>query len=202
MIGKLKGQIEEIGEDYLILDVNGVGYLVYCSSKTIASSELNSKLALFIETHVREDQITLYGFLTNEEKSFFEKLVTVKGIGPKLALAIIANISIESMAKAIAFQDKSFLVGVSGLGPKLVARLLTELKEKDLPVYASGAISTSASSVANASLKNEAVSALCNLGVSKSESLSIVTKLLIENPDISINELIKQGLKNLNKNSQ
>jgi Holliday junction DNA helicase RuvA len=106
------------------------------------------------------------------------------------------------MAKAIAFQDKSFLVGVSGLGPKLVARLLTELKEKDLPVYARGAISSSASSVANASLKNEAISALCNLGVSKSESLSIVTKLLIENPDISINELIKQGLKNLNKNSQ
>lgn len=131
MIGKLTGTIDTIGEDFVILDVQGVGYLVQCSTRTLArlgSAGEPAKLA--IETHVREDAIRLYGFATDAERGWFRLLQTVQGVGAKVALAVLGAMSAEVLAAAIARQDKALIAQAQGIGPRLAARLVTELKDK------------------------------------------------------------------------
>ncbi len=136
MIGKLKGIIDSYGEDAIILDVNGVGYLVHCSARTLQALPAPGEPAvLAIETHVREDQIRLFGFLSDVEREWFRLLQTVQGVGTKVALAVLSTLNPGELASAIAVRDKATVARTPGVGPKVAERIVTELKDK-APAYA------------------------------------------------------------------
>ena len=131
MIGKLKGVVDSVEEEALILDVNGVGYLVSASARTLrALPGVGEQAELLIETHVREDAIRLYGFLTAGERDWFRLLQSVQGVGAKVALGILGALSAEALSTAVARQDKAMMARAPGVGPKLAARLVLELKDK------------------------------------------------------------------------
>ncbi|WP_375319445.1 Holliday junction branch migration protein RuvA [Candidatus Tisiphia endosymbiont of Oplodontha viridula] len=191
MIGKLKGKIDACFNDYVIIDVSGVGYLVYCSSKTLNKLVVNEFCQLFIETHVREDHINLYGFLSLEEKFVFNLLQSVNGIGTRMALAILSNLSPEQIQSAIARQDKEAFKAVSGVGLKLAERIIIELKDKAVTNLANNLSINKDDS----DLANDATLALTSLGVNKTEAYNLVQEIIANNPELSINELIKLALK-------
>jgi Holliday junction DNA helicase RuvA len=135
MIGKLKGMIESYAEDSVILDVNGVGYEVFCSGRTLQELPgVGQPATLSIETHVREDQIRLFGFLTEIEREWFRLLQTVQGVGVKVALAVLGTLKPAELASAIAMRDKAMVARTPGVGPKVAERIVTELKDK-APAY-------------------------------------------------------------------
>src|SRR6202163_729142 len=130
MIGKLKGIIDSYGEDFIIV-VNGVAYLVHCSARTLqALPAPGEPVALAIKTHVREDQIRLFGFLSDVEREWFRLLQTVQGVGTKVALAILGTLKPADLASAIAMRDKAMGARTPGVGPKVAERVVTELKDK------------------------------------------------------------------------
>lgn len=128
MIGRLRGVVEFIGEDYLILDVNGVGYRVFCSGKTLVSVNPGANIAFLIETHVREDRIHLYGFLSELDKVFYNELCKINGVGNKVTLKIMSVLSTDDVMLAVNSGDKTLFTQVPGIGPKLAQRITTELK--------------------------------------------------------------------------
>jgi holliday junction DNA helicase RuvA len=135
MIGKLKGLIESYGQDYVILDVGGVGYEVHCSARTLQELPgIGQPATLSIETHVREDQIRLFGFVTEIEREWFRLLQTVQGVGAKVALAVLGTLKPSELASAIAMRDKAMVARTPGVGPKVAERIVTELKDK-APAY-------------------------------------------------------------------
>ena len=136
MIGKLKGLINSYGEDYVILDVGGVGYQVHCSSRTLQALPSPGEAAvLSIETYVREDQIKLFGFRSDPEREWFRLLQTVQGVGAKVALAVLCTLAPAELANAIALRDKAAVARTPGVGPKVAERIVTELKDK-APAFA------------------------------------------------------------------
>ena len=135
MIGKLKGIIDSYGEDSVILDVNGVGYLVHCSARTLQElPRIGEPATLSIETYVREDQIKLFGFTTDVEREWFRLLQTVQGVGAKVALSVLGTLKPADLASAIAMRDKAMVARTPGVGPKVAERIVTELKDK-APAY-------------------------------------------------------------------
>lgn len=194
MIGRLKGIIAYLEPDHVIVDVNGVGYIVLCSGKTLSAMHLGSTIELFIETHVREDQITLYGFSTRQDKACFLKLITVKGIGPKLALQILSSLTIDQIFLGITTKDESMFSKIPGVGSKLVSRMLTELKDKDFMSFNITTVDSPLKEEKPQLLRNDAVSALVNLGVNKSEAYTIVSKIIAAQQDITIDRLITLAL--------
>ncbi len=190
MIGKLKGKIDSCFTDYVIIDVSGVGYLVYCSSKTLDKLVINEFCQLFIETHVREDHINLYGFLSLEEKWFFNLLQSVNGIGTRMALSILSNLSPHQVQSAIARRDKEAFKSISGVGLKLAERIIVELKNKVTSDFANLITDKDDNGLAS-----DAILALTGLGISKIEAQNLVQGIIAKNPEISINELIKFALK-------
>ena len=131
MIGKLKGLVDGFGDDFVHVDVNGVVYEVFCSAKTMASMpQVGHASVVHIETIVREDMIRLYGFFTEAEKAWFTTLMTVQGVGSRVALAILSVLTPSELASAIALQDKAMVGRANGVGPKLAVRIITELKGK------------------------------------------------------------------------
>lgn len=137
MIGKLKGLIDSYSDDHVIIDVNGVGYVVFCSSRTLqALPRPGEAVSLAIETQVREDAIRLFGFRSDAERDWFQLLQSVQGVGAKVALAILSTLDAGALATAIGTQDKAAVARTSGVGPKLAQRIVTELKDK-APVFGS-----------------------------------------------------------------
>ena len=131
MIGKLKGVVDSFGPDWAILDVHGVGYLVHCSTRTLeALPRVGEAAMLFIETQMREDQIRLVGFASEAEREWFRLLLTVQGVGSKVALSVLGTLKAADLASAIALQDKAMIARAPGVGPKVAARICTELKDK------------------------------------------------------------------------
>jgi Holliday junction DNA helicase RuvA len=205
MIGKLKGIIESYGEDNIVLDVNGVGYLVHCSARTLQELPGTGQPAsLAIETHVREDHIRLYGFLTDMEREWFRLLQTVQGVGAKVALAVLSTLKPAELASAIAVRDRAMVARTPGVGPKVAERIVTELKDK-APAYAdvdpavvrlSGAVEDRRAPAPVA----DAVSALINLGYGQPQAAAAIaaaTRSAGENADAR--QLIRLGLKELAK---
>jgi Holliday junction DNA helicase RuvA len=201
MIAKLKGLIEETGEASVVLDVGGVGYEVFCSSRTLGQLPGFGEAAeLVIETHVREDHIHLYGFISREEKEWFARLQTVQGVGARVALAILSVLSPMELAQSIAAQDKTSVGRASGVGPKLAARIVSELKDKvpafgtveSFPAAANGGAPAADSRLA------DAVSALVNLGYRPADAMSAVSRAdkAAEN-ELPLPDLIRLGLKEL-----
>lgn len=193
MIGKLKGIVDSCYHDHAIIDVNGVGYLVFCSSKTIANLNPDSAVMLLIETHVREDHIHLYGFYSSEEKSTFTLLQSVKGVGTKMSLAILSTLSPEEISYALATKDTTAFNRVSGVGKKLAERIITELKDKYSSEYITETSITKSTLGGNAL---DAISALVALGVNRTDAQNRVSTLLAQDKNSSLNELIKAALKN------
>jgi Holliday junction DNA helicase RuvA len=137
MIGKLKGIVDTYGEDFVIVDVGGVGYVVHCSARTLqALPAAGEPVTLAIETHVREDQIRLFGFLTDVEREWFRLLQTVQGVGTRVALSVLGTLKPADLASAIAMRDKAAVARTPGVGNKVAERIVTELKDK-APAYAS-----------------------------------------------------------------
>lgn len=212
MIGKLKGIIDKISDDHIIIDVGGVGYVVHASKSTIAAiGQAGATTTILIETHVREDQITLFGFATEQEKSWYNILVKVNGVGPKMALNILSAMSVENLQVAIAAKDKSAFKPVNGVGPKLAERIITELKDKNFDIMIADNVTSiktlnnGNSSISSAGSDNnkklaDATSALENLGFNKSEAFSVVNRNLGKNSEAKVEDLIKQGLKELSGN--
>src|SRR6202051_864981 len=174
MIGKLKGVIDSYGEDSVILDVNGVGYLVHCSGRTLQElPRVGEAATLSIETYVREHQIRLFGCLTDVERQWFRLLQTVQGVGAKVALAVLGTLKPADLASAIAMRDTAMVARPPGVGPKAAERIVTELKDK-APAYAdvdpalvrlSGALEERRAPQP----VSDAVSALVNLGYGQAQ---------------------------------
>lgn len=196
MIGKLKGVIDYISEDYLILDVSGVGYMVFCDSRTLSYLKEGSPLILFIETHVREDHIHLFGFKTIEEKESFIILQSVSGIGARMALGILSVMNPENIQEAVDNKDKDRFRMISGIGPKLAERMIVELKGK---VFSTNTIISSSNIKIDNAISNDAISALVNLGINRSEVVNLVSSIIQENPDITIDNLIRLALQKRSK---
>ncbi len=201
MIGKLKGVVDSIGEDFLILDVHGVGYVVTCSTRTLQNLPRPGEAAtLAIETQVREDSIRLFGFQQDVERDWFRLLQSVQGVGAKVALAILSILPPADLALAIAAQDKAMVSRAAGVGPKLAARIVAELKDK-APAGGAGDLTLAAASVeseATPSVMRDAISALCNLGYGRPQAATAVAagaKALGEGADAAA--LICRGLKEL-----
>lgn len=175
MIGKLTGLIDNVAGSQLILDVQGVGYLVSCSAHTLRlAGNIGAPASLFIETHVREDAINLYGFAEEAERDAFRLLTTVQGVGAKVALAILSLLSPERLAQAIAAQDKAALTAADGVGPKLGLRIVTELKDKVAHVLApiASVKGGAASALPSGGIADDALSALLHLGYRRMEAFA------------------------------
>ncbi|MCC8418964.1 MAG: Holliday junction branch migration protein RuvA [Rickettsia endosymbiont of Glossina mortisans submortisans] len=200
MIGKLSGKINSQGDDYIIIDVNGVGYLVYASGKTLGKLAEGEFYKLLIETHVREEHIHLYGFLTLEEKNFFNLLQSVNGIGTRMALSILSSLTPSDIQIAINNEDKNIFKAISGVGAKLAERIVLELKGKVAKISSGSAIIKDTLNIKDITpvASNEVIKALVNLGFSRFEAQNAVQGIIIQNPEISIDELIKTVLKNRN----
>lgn len=203
MIGKLKGIIDSYGEDFVILDVQGVGYVVQCSSRTLQKlPQVGEAASLSIETHVREDAIRLYGFASDGERDWFRLLQSVQGVGAKVALAILGVLSPGELATALATQDKAMVGRAPGVGPKLAQRIVSELKDK-APAFASidpTVVRLAGEDEAKTAPKpvQDAISALVNLGYGRPQAAAAVAasvKELGESAETSA--LIRRGLKEL-----
>lgn len=200
MIGKLKGRVDGSDETSLILDVGGVGYIVFCHMRALAQLEPGAAAELIIETHVREDHIHLYGFLTATERDWFRLLTTVQGVGAKMGMAILGLFTPDQIHTILAAQDKKALTAVSGVGPKLAERIVTELKSKvgSLP-GAGGAFDMKKPKAAasGGTAMEDAVSALVHLGYGRAEAYSALARAVQGKEIEALDALIKAGLREL-----
>ena len=205
MIGKLRGIVDSYGEDWVILDVQGVGYVVFCSSRTLSALPSRGEAAMLaIETYVREDQIRLFGFTSDEERDWFRLLQTVQGIGTRVALAILSTFKPGDLASAIALGDKAAVARAPGVGPKVAQRIVTELKDK-VPSFG-GVPSDVIELQANLGAKrapgtvSDAVSALVNLGYGQTQASAAVAAALREAGEgAETARLIRLGLRELSR---
>ncbi len=206
MIGKLRGNIDQINDDRCIIDVNGVGYLVFISNKTaqfFRQNQSNQGISLVIETIVKEDAIELYGFFHEIEKIWFLELMKVQGVGAKMAQKILSALTIEELAKALTVGDLKSFNNISGIGPKMASRLTTELKEsaKKLGINVSLDFNENLTSQSFSSnqIIGDAVSALENLGYKKHDCLKIINYVFSQDEKITLENLITQSLRELSK---
>jgi Holliday junction DNA helicase RuvA len=210
MIGMLKGVVEAAGSDEAVIDVNGVGYLVSAGSRTLARLEPGAEVKLHIETHVREDAFKLFGFLDETDRAWFVHLQGVQGVGAKAAFAILDAVPVSEIANAVALGDKSTFARAKGVGPKLAGRIASELKDKPPPAGRSLSIGLAAhasvdataaapaASDAGASEREDAVSALLNLGYQESTARQAVAQVLRDQgEDAALGDVIRLALKEL-----
>ncbi|NVO28377.1 Holliday junction branch migration protein RuvA [Donghicola sp. C2-DW-16] len=218
MIGKLSGRIDYRTEDHVLLDVRGVGYIVYCSDRTLGSlPRAGEAVALFTELLVREDLMQLYGFTTLQEKEWFRLLQTVQGVGAKAALAMLSALGPDGVSRAIALGDWNSVKAAKGIGPKTAQRVVNELKDKAPSVMAMGGTITAALGEEPAELTEvpaptptkraapapkpdmaaqaEALSALSNLGYQPGEAASAVAQAMQDDPEANTSALIRAALR-------
>ena len=220
MIAKLKGIVDTVGDEYCIIDVNGVGYLVFASSKTLGRLKIGEAANILIETVVREDSISLFGFASALEKEWFFTLTKVQGVGAKVCLSILSALAPQQLAQAVAAQDKASFTRANGVGPKLAARIVTELKDKIVTIPVAAAATTAElakeldmdadqetetyednlmARADDPTAMEDALSALVNLGYQRLEAYRVVNQVLIANPNVDVSELIRLSLKEFAK---
>lgn len=216
MIGKLSGRIDYRGDDHVLLDVRGVGYLVYCSERTLMSlPDAGEAVALYTELLVREDLLQLFGFTSLVEKEWHRLLMSVQGVGAKASMAILGTLGPDGVSRAIALGDWNAVKAAKGIGPKTAQRVVNELKDKAPKVMAMSSgnapepvdvpdievIETptpnarSSAPVTNASAQAEALSALGNLGYGPGDAAAAVMQALGDQPDLDTGGLIRESLK-------
>ena len=223
MIASLTGNLASIGKSEIILEVNGVGYLLNVSSKLVSSlGEIGSKLSVFTDLQIKDDKILMYGFATSNEQSFFRLLQSVQGIGPKAALSILSALTINELILAITSGDKAMISRAEGVGPKVAARVTAELSEKVSNMhlnFGNNDISKNSQEKNSNDLKSnflneedqffdvveDTISALINLGYTRSEVFSVVMAIKKDfnlkkiNLDFTVNAIIPLALKELSK---
>jgi Holliday junction DNA helicase RuvA len=208
MIGKLRGKVDAIGESHAIIDVNGVGYEVQLSARTLRNLKLGEEVSLTIDTHVREDAIRLYGFQSEVERSWFRTLQTVQGVGSKVALSVLGTLGTQDLAQAIALQSWQSVEQTPGVGKKLAQRITAELKDKAPALSVSGLAAAGGGAPSGAAgsappegqAAAEAISALTNLGYNPAQAAAAVAvagKELGAGADTA--KLIRRGLKELSR---
>ncbi len=204
MIAKLTGLVDSSGPGWAVVDVSGVGYLAYCSGRVLAALPVQGEpVCLFIETHVREDHIHLYGFLEAAERDWFRLLSTVQGVGARMALAILSVLAPGDLIQAIAAQDKHSLTRANGVGPKLANRIVIELKDKAGKMALGPAAALAGGGAAGADagappLSEDAISALVNLGYPRGEAFGAVAQVTRAlGAEAPLEAVIKAGLKEL-----
>ena len=193
MIGYLSGKIIFTKPTKILLDVNGVGYSVNISINTFEKITGKDSASLFIHMNVKEDSITLFGFSEESEKEMFELLISVNGIGPKIALSILSGIKTDDLKRAIQSADYSRIIAVPGIGRKTAERLVLELRSKVDSITEEGGMEIPFD------IKNEAVAALATLGYNFKLAEKVVRDVLAENPNTALEELIKKSLSILNR---
>ena len=216
MIAKLRGVVDSTGEDFCVVDVNGVGYLVFASAKTLGKLVPGAETTLLIETVVREDSISLFGFYDAWEKEWFTTLTKVQGVGAKVCLAILSVLTPLQLAQAVSSQDKNSFTRASGVGPKLAARIVTELKDKIVTIPGTDMAKEMnmemtpqdqvnsyedvlASQAGDPNKMEDAISALVNLGYQRLEAYKAVNQAALQAPDADMGELIKLALREFAK---
>jgi len=194
MIARLTGIIDSIGEDHVVIDVAGVGYLVFCSARTLRLLAVGKSASLPTETHVREDHIHLYGFADTVERDWFRLLTTVQGVGAKVALSILSALEPKMLADAIASEDRASVTRAPGVGPKLATRIIAELRDK----VASAVVLRPDFAGAARGASEDAISALVNLGYRRGEAFGAVSHAVQRlGADAQVEALITAGLKEL-----
>ncbi|MGJ8559983.1 MAG: Holliday junction branch migration protein RuvA [Litorimonas sp.] len=210
MIGMISGTCLMVGTGEAIVDCGGVGYLLRCGVRALRDMREGSPVRLHVETHVREQSITLFGFATEEERAWFERLQAVQGVGPRAALSILDILSPGDVMSAAALEDKTAFSRASGVGPKLATRIATELSGKPPPVGRGFTSSFTAPTddavdgdtrnegLSDMRLRNDAISALANLGIGQSEALRAVADAYVKfDGDPALDDLVKAALKAL-----
>ncbi len=207
MIGKLRGFIDSIAEDKCVIDVGGVGYVVFLSAKTanlLKTFPRDKEISLIIETAVKEDAIELYGFISEIEKIWFLELTKVQGVGNKMGQKILSALTIEDLAKALISSDIKTFSNISGIGPKLATRLTTELKNspKKLGIDLGFDVqkSENLAEISGNEIASDALSALENLGYRKHDCLRVINFLIEGNSKVTLENLITSSLRELSKN--
>ena len=217
MIGRLRGRVDYKAQDHFLLDVNGVGYLVFCSERTLADIPTNGEFTtIYTDLLVREDLMQLFGFVSQIEKEWYRLLISVQGVGAKASLAILSALGEDGVSRAIALGDWTSIKSAKGIGPKTAQRVVNELKDKAahvmsiVPIEVGGrekviddedvveVIDNQASNdlaMSNKTAQADALSALQNLGYSPGDSATAVAKVLNENTDLTTEELIRDSLK-------
>lgn len=202
MISKLKGRIDTYGPDWVVIDVNGVGYHCFCSTKTLSALPAAGEFGeLFTEMLVSQDMIRLVGFATQGEREWFKLLQTVQGVGTKVALALLSTLSTSELAQAIALQDKAMVARAPGVGPKVAQRIVSELKDK-APAFAPAdpALAKLQAEIGGPkpTAASDAVSALVNLGYGQSQAGAAVSAAMRKaGDDAATEQLIRLALKEL-----
>lgn len=209
MIGKLRGIVDAVGESHAIIDVNGVGYEVQLSSRTLRNMSIGDEVSLTIDTHVREDSIRLFGFASEIDRSWFRTLQTIQGVGAKVALAILGTLSPQDLANAIALKDVAAVEQAPGVGKRLAQRLVLELKDKapalsvaglNVPAAKAPGSSVSATDDVSGHASAEAISALTNLGYNPAQASAAIAAAMKElGPEAETATLIRRGLKELSR---
>jgi Holliday junction DNA helicase RuvA len=202
MIALLRGRVADVSDDSAVIDVGGVGYLVHASVRTLAELRAQRELVeLHVDTQVREDAITLFGFLEPAERVWFRLLQGIQGVGARTALAVVGTIGPSQLVAAIAAQDRTALTRVSGVGPKLAARIVAELKDRvgALPSRVATPFPATASPAPSTMLE-EAVSALVNLGYGRSEAFAAAASCQPRLGDrVEVGALIREALRELSR---
>lgn len=202
MIAKLKGLLDSVGDDWAIIDVSGVGYLVHSSSRSLSGLPgMGEAVAMHIETVVREDAITLFGFVEVAERDMFRLLTSVQGVGAKVGLAILSTLAPNELQNAIAAQDKTAVARAKGVGPKVATRIVNELKDKvtGLVFQPKGVqLPAAGTSTATGGAVEDAISALVNLGYKPVEAHGAVAKAIAElGEDADVGAIVPIALKEL-----
>ncbi len=203
MIGSLSGMVTAVGEDGALIDVGGVGYVAQAGARTLSRLEVGAGAKLFIETHVREDAIRLYGFSSQEERAWFAHLQTIPGVGARVALSILDVLTPDELADAVALQDKASIARANGVGPKLAARIVGELAGKSGPrgfIRSQIGAPRAPGAAAVSGARAEALSALVNLGIDQANAArAVAAAAKAAEEDISAPELIRAALKEVSR---
>jgi Holliday junction DNA helicase RuvA len=202
MIGKLTGVIDSISDDHCIIDVAGVGYAVHCPTRILFTMKVGEARSIITHLLVKEDQLTLFGFESFDEKTCFLNLQIVQGVGAKMALSILNNLDPAQITNAIIAEDTSAFRQISGIGPKLAGRIVNELKSrKDIFISshltANSPINQPNNTSSPKAVVHDVMSALANLGFSRSDAFPIVQQLYVANENTSFDELVKNSLNKL-----
>lgn len=204
MIGKLRGVVDSLGTDWAIVDVNGVGYHVTCSRRTLETLPApGGAVSLAIETKVSEDAIRLIGFVSDLERDWFRLLLGVQGVGTRVALGVLGTLAPADLARAIALDDRKAVAAAPGVGPKVAARIVAELKDKapveeGLAAVLDAGAASGTQAPAGAAPVRDAVSALVNLGYPQAQAAGAVSAAARKlEADATAEQLIRQGLKEL-----
>ena len=199
MIGKLTGRLDAVSDNGAIIDVGGVGYSVFTSSRTMSQlGSIGEVVTVLVETHVREDHIHLYAFYSDDEKRWFQTLQTVQGVGSKAALAILSALTSEDIMNSLLSEDKTMFVRADGVGQKLATRIVSELKDKVDGFFAGKVDNIETAAIQDNSLIVDAISAMVNLGFSRFEAQKAVSKASNYKANIeTLDKLIAATLKEL-----